>query len=126
MGCVQSVNMVCKHVEASDIYYVDLAPLLGTGETITSVTSVTASDAAITDSAPGVLSVDTTVTKTTRDEDGNTRTVAYVIEAVKGVYFTLSGGTTGAGCGTVTVVFLKSTGKTDAIDCLLEVAGVDV
>ena len=36
------------------------------------------------------------------------------------------GGSTGAGCGTVTVKFVKSTGKSDAVDCLVEVHGVDV
>jgi hypothetical protein len=60
------------------------------------------------------------------DSLGNTTTVTYVIVANKGCSFTLSGGTTGGGCSTVTVKFAKSTGKSDAVDCLVEVHGVDV
>lgn len=124
--CVQSINVVCKHVEASDTYYVDLAPMLGTGETVSSVTSVTTSDATVTAGTGSVLGTATTVTSVSRDLQGNTTTSTYVIAANKGVSFTLSGGASGAGCGVVTVVFVKSTGKTDAIDCLLEVHGTEV
>lgn len=124
--CVQSVNVVCKHVEANDTYYVDLAPRLGTGETVSSITSVTPSDANVTAGSGSVLGTATTITQTTRDAEGNTTTTTYVIAANKGASFTLSGGTSGGGCGTVTVKFVKSTGKTDAVDCLLEVHGVDV
>lgn len=125
-GCVQSQNVVCKHVEASDTYYLDLTPLLGTGETVSSVTSVTPSDSTVTDASAAVLSAQTTITSYERDADGNTTTRTYIIAANKGVLFTLSGGTPGGGCVTVTVVFLKSSGKTDAVDCLLEIEGVDV
>lgn len=124
--CVQSQNVVCKHVEASDTYYVDLAPMLGTGETVSSVTSVSCADATLTAASEAVLSNATTITTTARDDQGGTTTTNYVIAANKGVSFTLSGGSTGAGCSTVTVVFVKSTGKTDAVDCLIEVHGVAV
>jgi hypothetical protein len=124
--CVQSINVICKHVESSDTYYVDLAPRLGTGETVSSITSVTPSDANLTAASPAVLTVATTITQTSRDTSGNTTTTTYVIAANKGASFTLTGGSTGAGCSTVTVKFLKSTGKADAVDCLVEVHGVDV
>lgn len=124
--CVQSINVVCKHVEASDTYYVDLSPMLGTNETVSSVTSVTPSDSTLTAASGAVIGTSTTITGTSRDLDGNTTTTTYVIAANKGISFTLSGGATGAGCSTVTVKFLKSTGKTDAVDCLIEVHGVDV
>ena len=124
--CVQSINVICKHVESNDTYYVDLAPRLGTGETVSSITSVTPSDANLTAASPAVLTVATTITQTSRDTSGNTTTTTYVIAANKGASFTLTGGSTGAGCSTVTVKFLKSTGKSDAVDCLVEVHGVDV
>lgn len=124
--CVQSVNVLCKHIESNDTYYVDLAPRLGTGETLTSITSVTPSDSLVTAGTATVLTTNTTITTTSRDELGNTTTATYVITAYKGCSFTLSGGASGAGCSTVTVKFLKSTGRTDAVDCLLEVHGVDV
>jgi hypothetical protein len=124
--CVQSINVICKHVESNDTYYVDLAPRLGTGETVSSITSVTPSDANLTAASPVVLTVATTITQTSRDSSGNTTTMTYVIAANKGASFTLTGGSTGAGCSTVTVKFLKSTGKADAVDCLVEVHGVDV
>lgn len=124
--CVQSINVICKHVESSDTYYVDLAPRLGTSETVSSITSVTPSDANLTASSGTVLTASTTITMTSRDEQGNTTTTTYVIAANKGASFTLTGGSTGAGCSTVTVKFLKSTGKSDAVDCLVEVHGVDV
>ena len=120
VGCVR------KHVESNDTYYVDLAPKLGTGETVSSVTSVTCSDAALTAANATVLSTATTITTTERDEDGNTTTRTYVIAANKGVSFTLSGGTVGAGCSTITVKFVKSTGKTDAEDVHVVVYGQDV
>lgn len=124
--CVQSINVVCKHVEASDTYYVDLAPMLGTGETVSSITSVTPSDANLTVASPVVLSASTTITQTARDEQGNTTTTTYVIAVNKGCSFTLAGGSSGAGRGVVTVVFAKSTGNTDAVDCLIEVHGINV
>lgn len=124
--CVQSINVICKHVESNDTYYVDLAPRLGTGETVSSITSVTPSDASMTAGSGSVLGTATTITTTSRDEQGNTTTSTYTIAANKGASFTLTGGSSGAGCGTVTVKFVKSTGKTDAVDCLVEVHGVDV
>jgi hypothetical protein len=124
--CVQSINVICKHVESNDTYYVDLAPRLGTSETVSSITSVTPSDANMTAGSATVLTGATTITQTSRDEQGNTTTTTYVIAANKGASFTLTGGSTGAGCSTVTVKFVKSTGKADAVDCLVEVHGVDV
>ena len=120
VGCVR------KHVESKDTYYVDLAPKLGTGETVSSVTSVTCSDAALTAANATVLSTATTITTTERDEDGNTTTRTYIIAANKGVSFTLSGGTVGSGCSTITVKFVKSTGKTDAEGLHVLVYGEDV
>ncbi len=119
-------SCVRKHVESNDTYYVDLAPKLGTSETVSSVTSVTCSDAALTAGNLAVLSSNTTITTTERDEDGNTTTRTYTIAANKGVSFTLSGGTVGAGCSTITVKFVKSTGKTDAEDVHVVVYGQDV
>lgn len=126
MSCVQTINTICKHVEASDTYYVDLEPLLGTSETVSSVTSVTPVDTTLTAASAAVLSSQTTVTNYSRDLDGNTTTTTYVIAANKGISFTLSGGATGAGCSVITVIFVKSSGKTDAVDCLIEIEGVDV
>jgi len=125
-GCVQSINTICKHVESNDTYYVDFEPLLGTSETVASITSVTPVDTTLTAASAAVLSSQTTITRYERDEQGNTTTTTYVIAANKGCSFTLTGGATGAGCSVVTVKFLKSTGKTDAVDCLIEVHGVDV
>ena len=119
-------SCVRKHVESNDTYYVDLAPKLGTSETVSSVTSVTCSDAAMMAANATVLSTATTITTTERDEDGNTTTRTYVIAANKGVSFTLTGGTVGAGCSTITVKFVKSTGKTDAEDVHVVVYGQDV
>ncbi len=120
VGCVR------KHVESNDTYYVDLAPKLGTGETVSSVTSVTCSDTALTAANATVLSTATTITTTERDEDGNTTTRTYIIAANKGVSFTLTGGTVGSGCSTITVKFVKSTGKTDAEGLHVLVYGEDV
>ena len=115
-----------KHVESNDTYYIDLAPKLGTSETVSSVTSITCSDAALTAADAAVLTVATTITTTERDADGNTTTKTYVIAANKGISFTLTGGTAGNGCSTITVKFAKSTGKTDAEDVHILIHGVDV
>ena len=125
-GCVQTMNTICKHVESNDTYYVDLQPLLGTNETVSSITSVTPVDTTLTASSGTVLSTATTITRYERDTAGNTTTTTYMIAANKGCSFTLTGGATGAGCSVITVKFVKSTGKTDAVDCLVAVHGVDV
>tara|TARA_R110000868_G_scaffold264926_1_gene523584 strand:+ start:351 stop:734 length:384 start_codon:yes stop_codon:yes gene_type:complete len=125
-GNVQSINIISKHVEDTETYYADFAPLLGTGETLSAVVSVTPSDSTLTASSPAVLSVDTTDTRTVRDADGNTTTLLYVITANKGVSFVLAGGATGAGSSVVTVKATKSTGKTATLDCLITIKGVDV
>ena len=125
-GCVRSINVICKHIESNDTYYVDLEPLLGTGETVSSITSVTPSDTTLTAASAAVLGVSTTITNVSRDTAGNTTTTTYVIAANKGASFTLTGGAVGMGVSTVTVVFVKSSGKTDAVDCLVHVRGVDV
>ena len=125
-GCVQTINTICKHVESNDTYYVDLQPLLGTSETVSSITSVTPVDTTMTAASSTVLSSQTTITRYERDDTGNTTTITYVIAANKGCSFTLTGGATGAGCSVITVKFVKSTGKADAVDCLVEVHGVDV
>ena len=115
-----------KHVESNDTYYIDLAPKLGTSETVSSVTSITCSDAALVAANATVLTVATTITTTERDSDGNTTTKTYVIAANKGISFTLAGGTVGNGCSTITVKFAKSTGKVDAEDVHILIHGVDV
>ena len=115
-----------KHIESNDTYYIDLAPKLGTSETVSSVTSITCSDAALTAADAAVLTVATTITTTERDVDGNATTKTYVIAANKGISFTLTGGTVGNGCSTITVKFAKSTGKVDAEDVHILIHGVDV
>ncbi len=115
-----------KHIEANDTYYIDLAPKLATSETVSSVTSITCSDAALTAANAAVLTAATTITTTERDSDGNTTTRTYVIAANKGISFTLTGGTVGNGCSTITVKFAKSTGKADAEDVHILIHGVNV
>ena len=60
------------------------------------------------------------------DSDGNTTTRTYIIAANKGVSFTLTGGTVGNGCGIITVKYVKSTGKVDAVGVKVLVYGEDV
>ena len=124
--CVRSINVICKHVEDTETFYADFAPLLGTGETLSSVTSVTPTDTTLIASSAAVLTVATTDTQTTRDSLGNTTTVTYVIAANKGVSFVLAGGATGVGVSLITVKAVKSTGKTATLDCVVNVQGVDV
>jgi hypothetical protein len=126
MTCTIEFPCLQKHIESNDTYYVDLAPALGNGETVSSVTSVTCSDSALTAASATVLSGATTITETERDQDGNTTTRTYIIAANKGVSFTLSGGTVGAGCSVITVKFAKSTGKTDAVQVKVSVYGEGV
>lgn len=126
MTCEIDFPCLHKHIESNDTYYVDLAPALGNGETVSSVTSVTCTDANLTAGSAAVLTGATTVTETERDSDGNTTTRSYVIAANKGVSFTLSGGTVGAGCSVITVKFAKSTGKSDAVQLKVSVYGEDV
>ena len=87
-----------KHIESNDTYYIDLAPKLGTSETVSSVTSITCSDAALTAANATVLTVATTITTTERDADGNTTTKTYVI-------------TIGGSTYTVTYAGLDATGN---------------
>ena len=126
MSCEIDYPCLAKHIESDDVYYIDLAPALGTSETVSSVTSVTCSDSALTAGAAAVLGADTTVTTVSRDDDGNTTTKTYVITQDKGISFTLTGGTVGAGCSWITAKYLKSTGKTDAVDVKVTIYGQDV
>jgi len=118
MYCVEARNVVCKHIEASDTYYVDFGPILEASETISSITSVTAADSALTVAAESVLDENTSV----NDEYGQ----AITIEANTGISFTLTAGTANNGVSVITAVVVKSTGKTDAIDLLVDVLGTDV
>lgn len=124
--CVQSINVICKHVESTRTFYVDFAPQLGSGETVSSIVSVTAQDTNLTVSSLAVLTNAYTDTQTIRDEEGNTTTKTYVIAANKGISFKLAGGSTGAGCSIVTAKVLTSSGETPTVDCRVEVHGVDV
>lgn len=126
MTCAVEYPCLLKHVESNDTYYVDLEPALGTSETVSSITSVTCADSALTAASAAVLTSQTTVTQYTRDYLGNTTTTTYVIAANKGASFTLTGGTVGAGCSVITVKFAKSTGKSDAVDLHVTIYGQDV
>ena len=126
MTCDIEFPCLPKHIESNDTYWVDLAPALSNDETVSTIASVTCSDANLTAGAAAILSTATTITRTRRDDDGNTTSKSYVIAANKGVSFTLSGGTVGAGCTAITIKFTKSTGKTDAVQVLVSVYGEDV
>jgi hypothetical protein len=126
MTCAIDYPCISKHIESNDTYYVDLQPALGTGETVSSITSVTCADTALTAASAAVLSAETTITRYERDDEGNTTTLTYVIAANKGCSFTLSGGTVGNGCSVVTIKFAKSSGKTDAVAIKVTVWGEDV
>jgi hypothetical protein len=125
-GCVQSMNTICKHVNSVLTYYANLLPLLSGSETISSITSITPVDSALTVVSSAVLSAITTVTQTTIDAQGNETTVTQTIAANKGISLKLSGGSTGAGCSVINVLFVKSTGESDSVDLRIEVHGVDV
>jgi hypothetical protein len=118
IACASARNVVCKHVTAANTYYVDLGPLLETAETVSSITTIDAEDSALTVQNGVVLTVDTTVL----DENGKSLT----IEANTGISFELSGGTPDNGATKVTVEFVMSTGKTEGLDCLIDVQGRDV
>lgn len=126
MTCTIEYPCLLKHIESNDLYYVDLQPALGTDETVSSITSVTCADSGLTAGSAAVLSGATTVTRYERDSEGNTTTITYMIAANKGCSFTLSGGTVGNGCSVITVKFVKSTGKTDAVALKVTVWGEDV
>lgn len=126
MTCEIEYPCLLKHIESTDTYYVDLEPALGTSETVSTITSVTCTDTLLTAASSAVLSGSTTITRYERDDDGNTTTKTYVIAASKGCSFTLTGGTVGAGCSIITVKFVKSTGKSDAVGVKIQVYGEDV
>jgi hypothetical protein len=118
---VEASNVVCKHIEAVETYLVDLGPMLASSETVAAVVSVTSDDPALVISNAAVIGSNTETT----DSDGDLVT----IEANTGVRFDLSGGTLKSDSdfdAIVTVVFKKSSGNTDAIDCRLRVRGRDV
>ena len=126
MNGVQTINMMSKHINSSLTYYANLLPMLSGSETVSSITSITPEDGALTVVSSSVLSASTTVTETSVDDNGTETTVTKTIAANKGISLKLSGGTTGAGCKVITVVFMKSTGETDSVDLLITVKGVDV
>lgn len=112
MPTVKARNKVCKHIQANDLYYVDLSPLLSSGETVSSATAV-ATDSVLVVGTPAVLAADTIV------QDEHSKDV--LLLADKAVSINLSAGTVGEWILTVTLT--KSTAKIDAIDCLIEIDG---
>ena len=120
---METINIIRKHVKSSITHYADLQPALGS-RTLASITSLLCSDSTMTATSGTVLSADTTVTRVERDEAGNTTTTTYVIAANKGISMLLAGGTTNSGCVKVRVIYVDSSGETDAVDCLVSVHGV--
>ena len=112
---VSSRNIISHHVQANQTYYVDLSPLLDSGVTVSSISSVSTTDSAMTVGSASVVGTNTTVT----DDRGQSVTLT----ANTAAQFTVSGGTVSTSEATVTVKFVKSDGGTDAVDCLIAVGG---
>ncbi len=109
MTCCTSEDVLLHYTGESKIYYCDLGEAIK-GRTITSVTSITPSDSALTIASVAVLTADTD----DYDQQGN----AITIEANTGVRWTMSGGDAGAETdeytSTLVILFATSAGTEQA------------
>lgn len=113
MTCVDSKNIICKHVRSSLTYYVDLTDRLG-DDTVSSVTDLASDDMALVLSAEGVISVE-------GDFPGPCGTDV-TIAVGKGIFFTAAAGTTNTRV-TITVEYEKNNGDVDAVQLLMDIYG---
>jgi hypothetical protein len=117
MTCVQSKNILCKHVRATRTYYVDLDDYLPDDVTLVSVTA---------DSSDNDLNIDDVqiVTEDTVVE-ANANCDEITLRADRAVLVVLSGGeiTDDDEVTIITVNWVQSDGDEDSVDCQLIVAG---
>lgn len=109
MSSCADEDILLHYTGESKVYYVDLGEAIR-GRTITSITSVTSSDALLAISSASVILLDTD----DYDQHGN----AITIEANTGVQFTMAAGTAGDDddeyTTTVVVKFVTSAGTEQA------------
>lgn len=117
MTCVQSKNVLCKHVRATRTYYVDLDDYLPDDVTIVSVTADT-SDSQLTIEDWSIITEDTVV-------EANANCDEITLRADRAVLVVLSGGeiTDDDEETIVTVNWVQSDGDEDSVDCRLIIAG---
>jgi hypothetical protein len=114
MTCVESENLVCKHLRSVKTFYVDLS-FLPTGVTAVSATADTA-DTDLTVDGVQVLDVDTTV-------DPSQGCAGAQLEAGRAILVILSGGVASDDEVIVTVCWIDSESNEDCRECRVLIEG---
>lgn len=114
MSCVESENVLCKHVRATKTFYVDLS-FLNAGITAVSVTADTA-DASLTIDGVEVLDADLTV-------DPSQGCAGSQLYADRAILVILSGGVASEDEVIVTVEWVQSDGDVDSRELRVLVEG---
>lgn len=117
MTCIQSKNVLCKHVRASRTYYVDLDDYLPDNVTIVSASADT-DDADLNVDAVEVIAEDLVV-------EANSNCNEITLIANRAILVVLSDGaiTDEDEETIVTVNWVQSDGDEDSVDCRLIIAG---
>lgn len=114
-SCYESENVICKHIRADIVVYVNLDSRLAVGETVQSSTA-SSSDEELTVGEPVVVETDTVVEETSSCG-------GVTLKAGRAVAFEISGGTAIDDETIVVVGFLSSDGQQDYVDCRLFIGG---
>jgi hypothetical protein len=122
MTCIQSKNVLCKHVRATRTYYVDLDDYLPDDVTLVSVTADTSDNDLNVDDVQ-IVEADLVI-------EANANCDEITLRADRAILVVLSGGEEDEETMTdedeetiVTVNWVQSDGDEDSVDCRLIVAG---
>ena len=113
MTCARTKNVICKHVEATKTFYLDLNSYLPEGVTVESA-EVSTDDDSLTLSSAEIPGSDYTV---------NSGCPEKVLTAGRYILIQIADGTPDDEETIVTVKWTQSDGDIDAVDCRLEIAG---
>lgn len=114
-SCYESENVICKHIRAEVVVYVNLDSRLAAGETVESATA-SSSDEELTLGDPTVVATDTVVEETSSCG-------GVTLKAGRAIAFEIAGGTSIDEETIVVVGFLSTDGQQDYVDCRLFIGG---
>lgn len=115
--CYESQNVICKHVRATILVYVDLNNRLQSGVTIVDATvDVPATETLITLGTPEIVDTDLVV-----EEDSSCG--GLTLRANRAIVFEISGGSPSDDEVLATVGWTDSDGQIDYVDCRFIIGG---
>lgn len=114
-SCYESENVVCKHVRADIVVYVNLDARLAAGETVQSATA-SSSDDELEIGSPAIIDSDTVV-------EQSSACGGVTLKSGRAISFSIAGGTPDDEETIIVVGFVSSDGQSDFVDCRLLIGG---